>query len=224
MIDLAVFDVNETLFPLDPLAERMTQVGLDGQLERWFARVLRDGMAAAAAGRFVAFAELAHHHLLALLDDHPDEQRGDPDDAVAHVLAGFEEVEAHPDVAAGLTRLVEGGVKVVTLTNGAAQITRGFLRRSGLEQHVDELHDVTETGYWKPHAAPYRGVVAQHGLAPERAALIAVHPWDVFGAQSAGLLGAWLDRAGTRYPAPFGVPDVTAHDLPTLADRLLASN
>ena len=72
MLELVILDVNETLFPLDPVADRMAEVGLPGQLDVWFARVLRDGIAAAAADRFAPFGELGRHHLAMLLDGHPE--------------------------------------------------------------------------------------------------------------------------------------------------------
>ena len=220
-LDLAILDVNETLFSLEPLARRMTEVGLDGRLELWFARVLRDGIAAAAAGRLVTFPDLARHHLLALFDESGREA---PDAAVGHVLGGFDDVRAHPDVEPGLRRLQRAGVTIVPLTNGSADLTRAFLARCGLEDLVDDVHDVTAVGSWKPAPEPYRFVLARHDVPPARAALIAVHPWDVFGAQSAGLVGAWLDRNADRYPAPFGAPDVQAGDLPLLVARLLADD
>jgi 2-haloacid dehalogenase len=248
MVRLAVFDVNETLFSLDPVAARMVDVGLEGQLELWFTRVLRDGIAAAAAGRYAPFAELADHHLRLLLRRHapddpqrhapddpqrhapddprrhaPDDPRRHvPDDAVAHVLAGFREVEPHPDVGPGLAALADAGITAVALTNGSADLTRAFLARAGLASRFAAVHDVAEVARWKPAAAPYRAVLATHATDAADAAMISVHPWDVLGAQAAGMVGAWLDRDRTAYPAAFGAPDVAAADLPALVEGLSA--
>jgi 2-haloacid dehalogenase len=217
-VELVLLDVNETLFSLRPVAERMTSVGLEGQLELWFTRILRDGFAAAATGGFAGFRDLADHHLRELFRRH---ELPGGDAQVDHVLAGFEEVAAHPDVAAGLAALRSAGVLTVALTNGSASITTSFLERAGLTQLVDDVHDVSETGRWKPAPEPYLAQVARHVVRPEAAALIAVHPWDVFGAQSAGLVGAWLDRDGAvGYPEAFGRPDVHAATLDALVGRL----
>ena len=224
MIDLAVLDVNETLFPLDPVADRMAHVGLAGEFERWFARVLRDGVAAGAAGAFVTFHDLLSHHLDVLLDSEPTAAAtpfADRAEAVAHVLAGFDEVVAHPDVAAGLQRLHDELVEVVALTNGSAEQTTAFLQRAGLEHLVAEVHDVSVVRRWKPAPEPYRWVLDRFGLEPAQAAMIAVHPWDVQGAQQVGMVGAWLDRDHERYPTGFVAPDVTASDLPGLVTTLV---
>ena len=218
MIDLVVLDVNETLFPLDPIASRMAEVGLEGQLELWFARILRDGIAAAAADRFAGFRQLAAHHLHELLDDGAPEARGR---SVEHVLAGFGEVAPHPDVAPGLRRLQEEGIPAVALTNGSAEVVRAFLERSGLTDLVAEVHDVSEIERWKPAPDAYRHVVAQHGVPTGRTAMIAVHPWDLLGAGAAGLVTAWLDRGGAGYPEVFGSPELRGTTLDELVDGLV---
>ena len=224
MIDLAVFDVNETLFPLDPVADRMGHVGLANQFERWFARVLRDGVASGAAGAFVTFHDLLSHHLDVLLESAQATSSGpfsDRAEAIEHVLAGFDEVAAHPDVAAGLQHLNDELVEVVALTNGSAEQTTAFLERAGLEHLVAEVHDVSVVRRWKPAPEPYQWVLDRFGREPGQAAMIAVHPWDVQGAQQVGMVGAWLDRAGERYPTGFVAPDVTAADLPGLVRELV---
>lgn len=218
MMELVILDVNGTLFPLDPVARRLAEVGLEGQLEVWFTRVLRDGVAASAAGAFATFPELARHHLVVLLDQHGREVT---DERVEAVLGAFTRVSAHPDVEPGLRRLGEAGVTVTTLTNGTVEITRGFLQREGLDGLVDATYDVGAVGRWKPAPEPYHHVLDRHGVEPAGAALIAVHPWDVQGAIHAGLAGAWIDRTHTRYPSPFVAPTVRGRSLPEVVDRLL---
>jgi 2-haloacid dehalogenase len=216
---LVLLDVNQTLFPLHPVEARMTEAGLDGQFELWFTRILRDGFAAAAAGGSAGFRDLAGHHLRELLR----RQRLDATDAVVtHVLGGFDEVVPHPDVAAGLITLRDAGVPAVALTNGSAELTRGFLDRGGLSDLVAAVHDVGEAGRWKPAPQAYRFVLERRGVAPAAAAMVAAHPWDLFGAGSAGLTTAWVDRDGAGYPEAFGSPDVAATRFDDLIERLVA--
>jgi 2-haloacid dehalogenase len=219
VVKLVVLDVNETLFSLDPVADGLARIGLEGQFQLWFTRVLRDGFAAAAAGHDVTFAELARHHLAAML-----EQQGASaeDELLDEAIGGFDAVTAHPDVEPGLRALRAAGVTTVTLTVGGAAITRGFLEREGLTDLVDRIYDAEAVGGWKPTAGAYRHVLTQHGVAAADAALVAVHPWDVMGAQRAGLVGAWLDRSGARWPPAYPAPTVTARTLPSLVEQLLA--
>ena len=58
--NVIVFDVNETLSDMAPLAGRFAEVGAPELLARvWFAALLRDGFALAAAGGKEPFARLA---------------------------------------------------------------------------------------------------------------------------------------------------------------------
>jgi len=66
------------------------------------------------------------------------------------VLDGFAELPAQPDAEPALRALVEAGVSVVCLSNGARDSTEAFLRRSGLQQLIDEVIRVAEVGKWKP--------------------------------------------------------------------------
>ena len=212
-----VFDVNETLFGLAPLRERMVARGLPfDSLEPWFARVLRDGFAAAAAGTFAPFPELASHHLRRLAAAH------DLDLDPAEILVGFQEVTAHDDVRDALETLSAAGVRAVTLTNGTRAITESFLAREGLGHLVARTFEVAEVGLWKPRPEPYLHVVSALGLeAAGQAALVAAHPWDVHGARSAGLRAGWVDRTGDAYPDHLAAPDATGTDLGRVVSALL---
>jgi 2-haloacid dehalogenase len=53
-------------------------------------------------------------------------------------------------------------------------------------------------------------------------ALVAAHGWDVFGAQRAGLTGAWFPRSERTYPAVYEPAHVTGRDLAEAVGGLLA--
>ena len=86
---------------------------------------------------------------------------------------------------------------------------------------MERVLSVDDAGRWKPHGAAYAWALAQCGVEQQRAALVAVHPWDVDGAQRAGLTGGWVDRQGRSYPGVFRAPDVRGEDLPSVVDALL---
>lgn len=57
---VVVFDVVETLMSLEPLRHRFSEVGAPPELlERWFDRLLRDGMALTLAGDYEPFPKVA---------------------------------------------------------------------------------------------------------------------------------------------------------------------
>ncbi|WP_037570172.1 haloacid dehalogenase type II [Phaeacidiphilus oryzae] len=213
-----VFDVNETLSDLSPLGDRFAEAGLPAdRMPLWFAGILRDGIALAAAGGYADFADLARDGLRALLPAEWAEAEGEA--AVEHVVSGFAELNVHPDVPDGVRALRAAGFRLVTMTNGSPDLSEGLLRRAGVRDCFEALHGVRGPGRWKPHPAAYHYPVERAGVRPDQAMLVAVHPWDVDGAQRAGLLGAWIRRgAGPRaYPSSLTPPGVTARDLVELA-------
>lgn len=216
---VVVFDVNETLSDLAPLATRFTDVGAPEHLARlWFAGVLRDGFALAAAGSAQPFARIGAGLLRTLLADQPLDR--EPEDAVAHVMSGFTELPVHPDVPDGLRRLRAAGLRLVTLSNGSADVADGLLRRAGVRDELEALLTVEDAGVWKPAPGSYAYAARRCGVAPGDLMLVAVHPWDVDGAARAGLRTAWVNRAGGDYPGYLTAPELTVSGLDDLAARL----
>src|SRR6201999_4398414 len=57
---VVAFDVIETLMTLEPLRQRLTDIGQPPHLlEAWYTRTLRDGMAISATGDYAPYAEVA---------------------------------------------------------------------------------------------------------------------------------------------------------------------
>jgi 2-haloacid dehalogenase len=216
---VVVFDVNETLSDMRPLAQRFTDLGAPEHLARlWFAVLLRDAFALTAAGAQRRFADLAVDALHTVLAG--VEVDRSPDDAAAHVVEGFAQLSLHPDVPEGVRALRAAGLRLVTLSNGATSVAERLLGEAGIRDQFEAVLSVEDAGAWKPARRAYEHALRTCGVAPEEALMVAVHPWDVDGAQRAGLRGAWIDREGGHYPAVFTPPAVTARDLPDLARRL----
>ena len=214
-----VFDVNETLSDMSPMAHRFAEVGAPAHLAAtWFAALLRDGIALAAAGAAAPMAEIGATLLRTKLSGHPLDR--DVDAAVEHVMGGFTGLAVHRDVVDGVGQLSELGIRLVTLSNGSADIARGLLDRAGLADRFERLLSVEQAGIWKPAAGAYAYALAECGVAAPEAMLVAVHPWDVDGAARAGLATGWLNRSGEDYPDYFRRPDMAAASLTELARDL----
>ena len=220
---LVLFDVNETLSDLEPLHGRLEEVGAPAELlEVWFASTLRDGFALTAAGAYADFRTVALGVLRGRLAQVEALQR-DPAEAAEYVVDGFGELDVHPDVEEGLRKLADAGVRMATLTNGAAEVAEKLLERAGLADLVERRLSVDEVQRWKPAPEPYLHAASTLGVPPEQCALIAVHPWDIDGAKRAGLRAGWLNRKKSPYPDFFQAPDATSETLSGLADALLTA-
>ncbi|MDJ0350781.1 haloacid dehalogenase type II [Cryobacterium sp. PH29-G1] len=214
-----VFDVNETLSDMSPLRERFVEVGAPATLaQAWFAALLRDGFALAAAGGAAKFSVIGPHLLRQMLP--AGELTGSLDDAVNHIMAGFAALDLHPDIADGIRLLKEAKIRPVTLSNGSAEVARTLLTRAGLVGEFEALLTVEDAPGWKPVRAAYEYAADACGVRPADMLLIAVHPWDIHGAAQAGLRTGWLNRLNETYPPYFEAPTYTAATLSALVAQL----
>jgi 2-haloacid dehalogenase len=211
------FDVIETLFPLEPLRQRIIEAGQPGHiLELWFTRLLRDAFALVATDCYRPFPEIAASALSSATG------HALTDDAVRGIVAGFAELDPHPDVGAAMRRAHEAGLRVVTLTNGSARVTDKLLQRGAVRGYVEQILSVDDVRRWKPAPEIYRHAAQACDVPPDRVALVAAHSWDTHGAHHAGLVTGWVSRLEHRYPDLYHPADVTGHDLVSVVDGLLA--
>jgi 2-haloacid dehalogenase len=216
---LLIFDVNETLSDMAPMAGRFEDVGAPAHLATsWFAGLLRDAFALTAVDSGDSFAHIAAEALRVDLHGAPLD-RG-PEEAVSHIMDGFGVLPVHADVPDGIRALSGLGIRLVTLSNGSASVAEALLRRAGIREHFEHLLSVEDVGRWKPAGEAYAYALQQCGVDPDDAMLVAVHPWDTDGASRAGLATAWLNRAGGPYPAYFRPPDLETTSLTDLPDQL----
>jgi 2-haloacid dehalogenase len=216
-----VFDVNETLSDLSPLAARFVEVGAPASMAQlWFASLLRDGIALTAAGGTAPFAAIGEELLRELL---PTAMPSRPlEEAVGHIMAGLTALELHPDVAPGVRTLRDGGRRLVTLSNGAAAIAERLLSEADLRDQFEQVLSVEDAGVWKPGRRAYEYAAEACAVDTGDMLLVSVHPWDIDGAARAGLGTVWLNRTAAHYPSTFTGPThivTSLEDLPGHLDK-----
>lgn len=215
---LVIFDVNETLSDMAPMAGRFEDVGAPGHLaETWFAGLLRDGFALTAVNAPGSFAQIAAEHLRVTLHGLPLDR--ELTQAIEHVMDGFAGLAVHADVPPGTHALHGLGMRLVTLGNGSAAVAEKLFQRAGIRDRFERLLTVEDAGIWKPAAGAYAYALEQCRVDPIDAILVAVHPWDIDGASRAGLATAWVNRTNDLYPNYFRAPDLTVDSLAKLADH-----
>ena len=212
---VVALDVNETLLDLAPLRAGLVEHGEQPDLlSAVFARTLLTGFAAVTAGTWCRFRD-AFDAALAQLTDLSAADRG-------RLADTFLELGPHPDVEPALRRLVEAGVRVVTLTHGSPGVAEAGLERGGIAPLVERTLSSEVIRAWKPDRAVYLWAAGVCDVEPARMALVAAHGWDVHGAVRAGLTGAWFPRTERTYPAVYDPAALVAADLGAAVDALLA--
>lgn len=218
-LDVVIFDVVETLFPLEPLRARLVAAGLPGtMLETWFASFLRDAFALEIAGRYKPFGELAAAALARLLRARTG-RAGKAD--IAAVMSGFSVLDAHEDVAPAFAMLQRAGVRIAALSNGAEGVTAALFERAGLREGIAAIFSIDEVRHWKPHPDTYRHALARLECAPDHAALVAAHAWDIEGAHRAGLRTGYVARGNMPAHEAMDPPDVMGRTLTETVMNLL---
>jgi 2-haloacid dehalogenase len=211
---VVAFDVNETLLDLAPVRAALVEHGEPAALlPTVFARTLGAGFAATVAGTWCRFRD-AFDASLAQLTGLSAAQRAD-------VADRFLELAPHPDVEPALRRLTEAGVRVVTLTHGSPGVAEAGLTRGGLRALVERTLSTETIRAWKPSREAYLWAAGVCDVAPAQLALVAVHSWDVHGAQQAGLTGGWAARAEHVFAPVYGEPHVSGESLTDVVDGLL---
>lgn len=210
-----LLDVFETTLALDGLRERFAAHGRAGhELDLFFARTLRDGMAQSLAGPSRTFLDLAR----AQLRTTSGLVGADADD----VLAGFRSLPVHDDVPPGLEALAAAEVPVWAFTHGAAAVAEEALTAAGVRGLLAGVISTETLRTFKPPAAAYLWGCEQAGTAPERTALVAAHSWDTHGAVSAGLVAGLPTRLEGWVSDVVEVPHVHAERFDEVAAQLLA--
>ncbi|HET9732136.1 MAG TPA: haloacid dehalogenase type II [Acidimicrobiales bacterium] len=213
---VVVFDVNETLSDTTPLEAVFASLGAGAAtLPRWFAAVLRDGFALAAAGGFASFERVAACGLRTVLS--PVALSVPLDEAVGQVMEALASLPVHRDVPGSVRTLYDRGFRLMTLSNGSTSAGERLLSAAGLRSAFDGVLSVDEVGAWKPHPAAYHHAAERSGCETGDMAMVAVHPWDIDGAARYGLRTIWVNREGLPYPAVFFEPDVVVASVSDLA-------
>ncbi len=218
-VEVIVFDVNETLSDMSPMADRFSRTGAPALLAQvWFAGVLRDSFALAAAGGAEKFAVIAAQSLQGTLAGLALNRSIDA--AVDYIMEGFAALILHPDAAAGVRALKSAGFRLTTLTNGSTRVAERLFEDAGILGEFERLLSVENGPGWKPLRGAYDYAAQTCGVAAARILLTAVHPWDIHGAAEAGMRRAWINRTGIPYPEYFRAPDLTISALDELAPIL----
>jgi putative hydrolase of the HAD superfamily len=114
----------------------------------------------------------------------------------------WERMRLFPGVPDALGRLQSRGVPLALVTNGDRRQQRRKIEQFDLARYFDVMVIEGEFGCGKPEEAVYRHALAALGARPEDAVMVGDHlEWDVGAPQRLGVIGVWVDGAGTGLPA-----------------------
>lgn len=220
-VSVIVFDVNETLFDittLEPLFDRA--FGDRAVLRTWFAELILYSQTLTLSGLYTAFGELAVGTLRMVATTHGVTIT---EDDINELKERLNNMPAHPDVVPALSRLLDAGFRLVTLTNSAPASSPTPIERAGLGDFFEHNFSVEAVRKFKPAPETYRHVTDEMGVPTSDLCLVACHLWDTIGAQAAGCRGALILRPNNAILPAAGVPDpdLVASDLIELTEQMI---
>ncbi|MBI3974004.1 MAG: haloacid dehalogenase type II [Chloroflexi bacterium] len=138
----------------------------------------------------------------------------------AALMAAYDDLECFADVHAGLRQLQTAGCGLAVFSNGTPPMLDAVLDRSGLRPYFGMVISVDEVRTYKPSPRVYRHAARRLGLPPDAVYLVSSNPFDVVGAQAAGLRAAWINRSRAVFDTLAPPPDVVVTALTELPGRL----
>lgn len=126
-------------------------------------------------------------------------------------------LEPFPDVEPGLKRLQDAGHETVVFSNGAPHMLRALIDRKNLGSYFKELISIDEVKAYKPSPKVYRHAAERVGRPIGEVRLVSSNPFDVVGAEAAGMRVAWVDRSAGLFDNLASRPEMVVQTLTDLA-------
>lgn len=126
------------------------------------------------------------------------------------LMAQYKVLPSFSDVKETLPELQASGFRLFAFSNGLANDVIGLLEHAGIISYFVDVISTDEMKSFKPNPAVYSHFLRRSGATGQQAWLISGNPFDVIGAISAGLRGAWVKRSDKALFDPWEIqPTIT---------------
>jgi putative hydrolase of the HAD superfamily len=129
----------------------------------------------------------------------PGLNAAEADDLFATYLSSYRASwTAYPDAQPTVSALSLSGVGLAVLSNGDRGQQIEKLQKCGLDTYFSEIMTSSEIGWAKPAPEAFLGACRRLGISPRRCVYVGdAMETDACASAAAGLIGVWLDRAGS---------------------------
>ena len=136
------------------------------------------------------------------------------------LMAQYNDLERFTDVEPGLQRLQDAGYTMVVFSNGSPAMLAGIMNAAHLHPYFKGFVSVDEVKVFKPSPIVYRHVANSLGRLIEEVRLVSSNPFDVIGAEAAGMQAAWVNRSGGLFDTLAPMPQMVVTSFVELANIL----
>jgi len=125
------------------------------------------------------------------------------------LMAQYRILPAFPDVLEALPKLQHDDFRLFAFSNGRKSDVSNLLENSGISSYFSDVISTDEIKSFKPNPAVYAHFLRRTGATGKEAWLISGNPFDVIGAISSGMRGAWVKRSERAYFDPWEIQPTT---------------
>ncbi|GAC1662180.1 MAG: hypothetical protein NVS9B7_30180 [Flavisolibacter sp.] len=113
---------------------------------------------------------------------------------------------------------------MATLTNSPLSTLYSQLEFSGIKDSFDTVLSIDAVKKYKPANESYLYASKSLGVSNEEIIMVAAHGWDITGAMSVGMWGAFLERKGQALYSLSAPPSYRGRSLIELASQIIGRN
>jgi 2-haloalkanoic acid dehalogenase type II len=218
------FDLDDTLWDIEPVILRAEQVMQDFLRERYprvVADTTLDTMRAARQRVALEYPQMQHDFSFLrkqVLRDHArlaGYQEELAEEAFAVFIQARNQIDLFDDVLPGLT-LLSARYRLFTASNGNADLSK-----VGIAHWFERSISAREVGALKPDPAVFQQVIAGSDLQMSDVLYVGDDPaLDVKGSRDAGMAAAWMNRRADPWPDMLPPPDLVVTSVTDLARSL----
>ncbi|RBW47856.1 haloacid dehalogenase type II [Psychromonas sp. B3M02] len=217
-----LFDINETVLNLNLLKPKFAHAfGDESVMGLWFSTLLHTSTVCAVTGLRTGFATLAGDVLNNIA---ARTQVTLSKEARDDILSTFSSLSAHDDIKPALAKLRDHGYQTIAFSNSSQALIEKQINNAGLNDYFDQVLSVESTGSFKPDSKVYQFAANHLNKTINELRLVATHDWDTHGAMSAGMLAAYIDRAGTPYNPQYLTPTIHEQDMLTVVEKIIEAD
>jgi 2-haloacid dehalogenase len=136
------------------------------------------------------------------------------------LMAQYNDLERFADIERGLQRLKDVGYTMVVFSNGSPAMLTGIMNAAHLQPYFKGFVSVDEVKVYKPSPIVYKHVAKRLGRPIGEVRLVSSNPFDVIGAEAAGMRAAWVNRSGALFDTLAPMPQMVVKSFIELADML----
>ena len=138
------------------------------------------------------------------------------------LMAGYRYLPPFNDVQTALPKLSQR-FSLYAFSNGRAEDVATLLENAAINSYFTDIISTDEMKSFKPNPAVYAHFMRRAGTSSGQSWLISGNPFDVIGAISAGMRGAWVKRSDKALFDPWEIqPTATVSQLTELAEAINA--